>query len=113
MQQANSIEWFELFSSLEEAYRIFKIGTIKKVNLDGVFVCFGRTSKGFFAIQDQCPHEKVSLSGGSIIGDNVVCPWHHYRFNVNSGENVGGDCPNANSYPVKVEGTKVMVGKIL
>lgn len=33
------------------------------------------------ALSDVCPHKGASLSGGKIIDDNVMCPYHGYEFN--------------------------------
>lgn len=42
----------------------------------------------FFAHSAACPHEGRSLDGASLWGDVIDCPWHHYTFNVVTGENV-------------------------
>lgn len=41
-----------------------------------------RTSSGTpCALMDRCPHRWTPLSRGTIIGDEVVCPYHGFRFN--------------------------------
>ena len=34
------------------------------------------------ALRDCCPHRKVPLSAGTIIGDELQCAYHGYRFNA-------------------------------
>jgi ferredoxin-nitrite reductase len=38
-----------------------------------------------YAIQNRCPHEGAALGGGTLDGDEVVCPLHGYRFNIKTG----------------------------
>jgi 3-phenylpropionate/trans-cinnamate dioxygenase ferredoxin component len=35
-----------------------------------------------------CPHQGNSLDGASLWGRNIDCPWHHFLFDVVTGENV-------------------------
>lgn len=40
-----------------------------------------------------CPHLLGPLDGVDIAADGtLMCPWHGYRFDVATGENVGGQC---------------------
>jgi nitrite reductase/ring-hydroxylating ferredoxin subunit len=41
----------------------------------------------------RCPHQLGPLVAGARLDGTVVCPWHGYRFDLNTGENVsGGAC---------------------
>lgn len=45
------------------------------------------------AFPGQCPHQLGPLSAAGLSGAVVTCPWHGYRFDVRSGDNVaGGAC---------------------
>lgn len=33
------------------------------------------------AMDDRCPHRFAQLSGGTIVDDNIVCPYHGFEFN--------------------------------
>jgi len=33
------------------------------------------------ALEDRCPHRQVKLSHGKVIGDNLECAYHGWRFN--------------------------------
>lgn len=41
----------------------------------------------FFAVDGICPHKGFELDG-AVLWDNLVeCPWHHYQYDLRSGEN--------------------------
>ncbi len=69
-----------------------------------------RTRSGqIFALDDRCPHKGGPLSDGILIGDQVVCPLHAFRFRAETG---ACDQPNVCAvacYPVKVTGSEVFV----
>ncbi|MFT5478749.1 MAG: nitrite reductase/ring-hydroxylating ferredoxin subunit [Planctomycetota bacterium] len=44
------------------------------------------------AAQSFCPHMLGPLLEGSLSGDEIVCPWHTWRFSLTTG--VCTDCPN-------------------
>lgn len=39
-------------------------------------------------IENVCPHAGASFERGSILGDEIRCPWHGIAFNIHSGEAV-------------------------
>ncbi|WP_448532631.1 Rieske 2Fe-2S domain-containing protein [Parathermosynechococcus lividus] len=45
-------------------------------------ILFGRTSDGTpFALRNLCPHRGIPLHYGHFEGDEVICPYHGWRFN--------------------------------
>ena len=62
----------------EGQMRSFEIG------YDKIVVC--HTSKGFFALADECSHDSGPISEGKIAGDEIVCPRHGARFSLLTGD---------------------------
>lgn len=58
-------------------------------------------------MDDHCPHAGGSLSAGAITEGCVLCPWHAWAFDVNT-----GICPDAESYRVKVYAVRVENGRV-
>ena len=69
---------------------------------EGQVLCFtvagrrlavGRTARGYFALDDRCPHAGGSLGEGLVDGESVVCPIHGYAYDVTTGEGLddGGE----------------------
>ncbi len=47
-----------------------------------VYNCGG----AIYASENGCPHLGAALSEGVLIGTEVTCPWHHWSFDVATGE---------------------------
>jgi nitrite reductase (NADH) small subunit len=62
-----------------------------------------------FAVEGTCPHKGGPLADGMVVGHQVVCPLHAFRFAADTGEcDQPGVCPIA-AYPVEVDGDTVFV----
>jgi nitrite reductase (NADH) small subunit/3-phenylpropionate/trans-cinnamate dioxygenase ferredoxin subunit len=72
----------------------------------GVFNCDGE----ILAINDICPHAGASLSAGYVEEKTVSCPWHAWRFNLCDGTWCDNPKLKVDSYPVKVESGRILVG---
>lgn len=92
------------------AERLFPINTIKKLKADDYTFCLVRTSKGYFAFEHTCPHQRHSLALGHINGYNqVVCPLHHYAFDLVLGDEESFNCDALKTYPVTLEEENLFV----
>ena len=58
-------------------------------------------------LDDHCPHAGGSLSAGAVVDGCVICPWHAWPFDVNTGR-----CPDADAYQVKVYESRVVDGRV-
>jgi nitrite reductase (NADH) small subunit len=62
-----------------------------------------------FAVDGTCPHRGGPLADGMVVGHQVVCPLHAFRFAAESGAcDQPGVCPIA-AHPVEVDGDTVFV----
>jgi 3-phenylpropionate/trans-cinnamate dioxygenase ferredoxin subunit len=61
-------------------------GTHRVVDLDGAQVAVFNLDGQYYAIEDVCTHDGGILTGGSIEGDQIVCPRHGARFCIRTGE---------------------------
>jgi nitrite reductase (NADH) large subunit len=82
---------------------------------DSQLAVFNNKEKGeWYCTQNMCPHKQAFVLSQGIIGDanatpKVACPLHKKSFNLENGEQIGGD-DNLNilTFPVKLEGNKVL-----
>lgn len=64
----------------------------------------------FGAVHNACNHVGGPLGQGSLDGDYVVCPWHHYKFHRLTGAGEPGfEDDRVPSFECKVENGRVLV----
>ena len=68
-----------------------------------------RTSTGVHALDNTCPHRGGPLGEGDLIGEELVCPWHLWSFDVKSGNCPGSTEVGVAAHDVKIEGGRVFV----
>lgn len=65
---------------------------------------------GFYATDGLCTHEAIHLADGLVMDNVVECPKHNGLFDYTTGRAKGAPvCVNLRTYPVKVEGGRVLV----
>lgn len=63
----------------------------------------------FYATSNTCLHRGGPLGQGLLQGQEVMCPWHAWTWNVTTGENAANASLKIPSYEVKVEDGQVFV----
>ena len=86
------------------------LGLGRSFELDGKLIAVFKTREGeIFAVDGVCPHKNGPLADGMVVGRQVVCPLHAYRFEAHTGDcDQPGIC-SIGTYPVDVEGDTVFV----
>ncbi|HTL69904.1 MAG TPA: nitrite reductase small subunit NirD [Candidatus Eisenbacteria bacterium] len=79
------------------------------VPVNGAQIAVFRTGGKLFAIDAVCPHRGGPLDEGAVENGEVICPWHAWSFNVETGECTTAPGTNQKTYPVKVQGEDVLV----
>jgi nitrite reductase (NADH) small subunit len=82
--------------------RPFRVG-------DRLLAVFRSREDEVYAVDGTCPHKNGPLADGMLIGSQVVCPLHAYRYDGTSGEcDQPGECGVA-AYPTEVRDGTVFV----
>jgi len=64
----------------------------------------------FSAISGACNHVGGPLGEGTLDGDYVVCPWHHYKFHFRTGQGEPGyEADAVPRFDVKIDGGHLFV----
>jgi nitrite reductase/ring-hydroxylating ferredoxin subunit len=81
------MEWIKIFDSGDEARAQVSRVKLLKLSVNGQKICLTLVDNQFRAFSDRCPHNGESLSKGKInyLGE-VICPWHGYRYNTQTGQ---------------------------
>jgi len=96
------------------------------VEFEGHEIGVFRVDGELYALPNYCPHQAAplcqgELTGRMVVGDDgwewryeqegeiVTCPWHGWKFDVTTGENIKDDRYNVPTYAVEVEDDGVYV----
>ncbi len=98
-------DWVRLCSVAEAPAE----GQVAEASANGVQVCLARAGGKLSAVDNLCPHRQGPLGQGWLEGAAVVCPWHSWAFDLESGlaEYPAGE--SVRVFPVKLEGEDVLV----
>jgi nitrite reductase (NADH) small subunit len=61
-------------------------GQLRCFEIAGRRLAVGRSARGYFALDDACPHAGGSLAEGTLEGESVICPIHGHAYDVVTGE---------------------------
>ena len=73
-------EWVKVGSTDE-----IPVGGMKRIHIGGRRYLIAHTDSGFYAVDDLCSHEEVSLYLGCIQGEMIKCSLHGSRFSLQTG----------------------------
>ena len=86
-------------------------GQRKLVDVDGEPLAVFNIAGRYFAIADRCSHDDGPVGEGELAGEEIECPRHGARFNLETGKALClpavVDIP---AYPVRVVGQDIQVG---
>jgi phenylpropionate dioxygenase-like ring-hydroxylating dioxygenase large terminal subunit len=82
----------------------------KTISLMGKRVAVFREPDGAFrAIEFSCKHQGADLSSGRIVGDEVTCPRHGWRYDLRSGDCLSHNAPSLRRHAVEIRGDEIHV----
>jgi len=89
------------------------VGQVTTVQVGHSTICLTRTEQGYGAINNRCPHQGGPLGDGFLQDGCVVCPWHGYEYDPQTGATPAEfDDPPVTSYPVEVRDGGVWVAVV-
>src|SRR5262249_53101270 len=72
-------------------------------------VCVANVEGRLCALDNVCLHQGGPLGNGVVVDGKVVCPWHGWMYNPQTGEAVQNPALKVAVYPIQVEGDDVLV----
>jgi 3-phenylpropionate/trans-cinnamate dioxygenase ferredoxin subunit len=93
------------------------VGSMKKVNYDGVTVLIVNVNDRYYAVRDNCPLLGGDFSEGTLNGEIIACQQHRAKFNVTTGEfasdvrfpSLHPKVSDVETYDVLVENGEIMI----
>ena len=84
-------------------------GQGKVAVLNGKEVALFKREGKIYALANICPHRGGPLGEGSLDGDEVVCPWHAWSFDVKTGQCQALPDVKQPTFEVKLDGEDILV----
>lgn len=73
----------------------------------GILVC--KENSEFFAFDEYCPHKNLSMEHGVVLQGTLICPWHQYRFALDTGRCSRRRCAPATTIRIRRIGEEIHV----
>ncbi len=93
---------FTLRSSPQESF-------IKRIKIDGKEICVVKNSDRIFAFQNKCPHAAGELCNGWLSEGMIVCPVHHRKFNMETGQGQDNQGDYIDIYQTERRGNEIYI----
>ncbi len=85
------------------------VGEAREFELNGKMICVANTVDGLAAMDNVCIHRGGPLGQGVVDGNKIICPWHGWMFDVNTGGSTHNASVRVRTFPIKVEGEDVLI----
>jgi 3-phenylpropionate/trans-cinnamate dioxygenase ferredoxin subunit len=80
------------------------------VTVGKTMIALVRIDDKVYGLSNVCTHQFALMSDGFVDGDCIECPLHQARFDIATGEHIGGQaCASLDVFPVKIEDGLVYV----
>ena len=84
-------------------------GEVKTFEADGKEKALIKKDGNFFALDNVCCHMGGPIGEGNLIGNEVECPWHGWRYDIKSGISSLDEDTKLATFKVKIEGKNIVV----
>jgi len=84
-------------------------GERKIVQTDGLSIGVFHHKGNWYALRNQCLHRGGPVATGKLEGDNLICPWHGYTYNVTNGQLLIDPGARLDMYTVLVRDDQVIL----
>jgi 3-phenylpropionate/trans-cinnamate dioxygenase ferredoxin subunit len=105
------VTWVKIFESADEARQRLVPGRPQLCILHSHRICLVYDRERFYAVQDACTHNGESLSKGKVNAyGEIICPWHNYCFNLQTGRELHSRSADLKLYPVRTDENGFYIG---
>lgn len=84
-------------------------GERKIIETDGLSIGVFHHKGSWYALRNQCLHHGGPVATGKLEGDNLICPWHGYTYNVTNGQLLIDPGARLDIYKVEVREDQVVL----
>jgi nitrite reductase/ring-hydroxylating ferredoxin subunit len=104
-------DWHTLLPADESAVRQMKEQQLHALEIASKKICIAKIDGKWLGILNRCPHAGTPLSMGTCNKRGIiVCPTHHYKFQLSNGLSADGNHYRLPTFPIKIEQGRILVG---
>ena len=109
MENNKKYKWHKIAEDENELQ--FGSNNMMLIIVEGKTICLVKGKNSLYACAQKCPHAGGVIAEGFIDAmDNVVCPAHRYKFNLQNGRDVGGEGYYLKTYPIQKTENGILIG---
>lgn len=102
--------WHLIFDSEALAKASIALMKSRAITIANENIAIFRTRSGFWAIENNCPHQNLPLKGSNCIGgDKIECPFHFLTINLKTGISGNSNYKPLKTFPVQVRNDGVYI----
>jgi nitrite reductase/ring-hydroxylating ferredoxin subunit len=83
---------------------------IRIIKAGGKKFCVIKDNDHFYATQPRCPHAGADLSLGWCKNGKLICSFHRYQYDMETGEGAEGQGDYLETYPLEVRNDGIYIG---
>ncbi|NEU07168.1 Rieske (2Fe-2S) protein [Flavihumibacter sp. R14] len=83
---------------------------IRLIRVKGKKICLVKVGDEFFATQSRCPHAGADLSQGFCKDKKLICAFHRYEYDLQTGRGAPGQGDYINIYPLEQREDGLYIG---
>lgn len=109
MENNKEYAWHKIANGPSEL--IFPSNNLLQILVSGKQICIANVKGILYACTSRCPHAGGNIAEGFIDTlNNVGCPLHRFKFNLQNGRNVTGEGYHLKTYPLRQTNDGIYIG---
>lgn len=101
----SSYNWIPLSESDSAKILALQHQQLLRIEVENKGICVSLIDGQYHGINDRCPHAGTPFTHGGTCNKRgvVVCPTHHYKFNIKTGRSEDGNHYKIPNYPLQIQ----------
>ncbi len=100
-------KWLKISDSFDDLDRRLNGKEVSPISFNNLPLLLVKHADQFYLVKNKCPHQGIKLDHAKCENGFIVCPWHHYGFDLKNGRGGGLYLDN---YPLEKRDDGVYAG---
>jgi nitrite reductase/ring-hydroxylating ferredoxin subunit len=83
------IKWVRFAEDEAALTQLLKSKKCSPLKVNAKAVLLVEHNGNYHMVKNRCPHQGITLENASCEDGKIVCPWHHYGFDLENGRGAG------------------------